>query len=155
MSPRAEALPREERACNKIRASHEMVEEVLERQAKVVLERSGCSPQEALEAVIQTDAGRQLGGLRDGPCAQEEARDWQEGLLWERAFERLEGRVRLGAGSRFATFATEGPYSWLEGYRERLDGKGGTCRVLRAPGSGGARQPERMSSSSWGPHLRV
>lgn len=102
---------------------YEMVEEVLERQAKVVLERSGCSPQEALEAVIQTDAGRQLGGLRDGPCAQEEARDWQEGLLWERAFERLEGRVRLDAGSRFATFATEGPYSWLEGYRERLEGK--------------------------------
>ena len=36
---------------------YEMVEEVLERQAKGVLERSGCSPQEALEAVMQTDAG--------------------------------------------------------------------------------------------------
>jgi hypothetical protein len=100
-----------------------MVEEVLERQAKGVLERSGCSPQEALEAVMQTDAGRQLGGLRDGPRAQEEARDWREGLLWERAFERLEGMVKLNAGSRFATFATEGPYSWLESYRERLEGK--------------------------------
>jgi hypothetical protein len=100
-----------------------MVEEVLERQAKGVLERSGCSPQEALEAVIQTDAGRQLGGLRDGPRAQEEARDWQEGLLWERAFERLEGMVRVDAGSRFATSATEGHYSWLESYRERLEGK--------------------------------
>jgi hypothetical protein len=107
----------------KVQSVSEMVEEVLERQAKVVLERSGCSPQEALEAVIQTDAGRQLGGLRDGPRAQEEARDWQEGLLWERAFERLEGMVRLDAGSRFATFATEGHYSWLEGYRERLEGK--------------------------------
>src|SRR5215217_5205134 len=94
----------------------EMVQEVLERQAKVVLGRSGCSPREALEAVIQTDAGRQLGALRDGPHAQEEARDWQEGLVWERAFERLEGMVRLDAGSRFATFATEGHYSWLEGY---------------------------------------
>src|SRR5215207_6504466 len=93
---------------------HQMVKEVLERQAKVVLERSGCSPQEALEAVIQTEAGRQLGALRDGPHAQEEARDWQEGLLWERAFEWLEGMVRLDAGSRFATFATEGHYSWLE-----------------------------------------
>jgi hypothetical protein len=102
---------------------YEMVEDVLERQAKVVLERSGCSPQEALETVMQTDAGRQLGGLRDGPRAQEEARDWQEGLLWERAFERLEGMVKLNAGSRFATFATEGPYSWLESYRERLEGK--------------------------------
>lgn len=102
---------------------YEMVEEVLERQAKGVLERSGCSPQEALEAAMQTDAGRQLGGLRDGPRAQEEARDWQEGLLWERAFERLEGMVRLNAGPRFATLASEGPYSWLESYRERLEGK--------------------------------
>jgi len=101
-----------------------MVEEVLERQAKVVLERSGCSAQEALEAVSQTDAGRQLGGLRDGPHAQERARDWQEELLWERAFERLEGMVRLDAVSRFAPLATEGHYYWwLEGYMERLEGK--------------------------------
>ena len=102
---------------------YKMVEEVLERQAKVVLERSGCSAQEALEAVSQTDAGRQLGGLRDGPHAQERARDWQEELLWERAFERLEGMVRLDAVSRFAHLATEGHYSWLEGYMERLEGK--------------------------------
>ena len=103
---------------------YEMVQEVLERQAKVVLERSGCSPQEALKAVIQTEAGEQLGALRDGPRAQERACDWQEALLWERAFERLEGMVRLDAGSRrFATFATEGYDSWLEGYRERLEGK--------------------------------
>jgi hypothetical protein len=100
-----------------------MVQGVLQRQAKGVLERSRCSPQEALEAVSQTEAGRQLGGLRDGPRAQERARDWQEGLLWERAFERLEGMVTLDARSRFATFATEGHYSWLEDYRERLEGK--------------------------------
>jgi len=102
---------------------HQMVEEVLERQAKVVLERSGCSPQEALEAVSQTLAGRQLGALRDGPHAQERARDWQEGLLWERAFERLEGMVRLDAVTRFGAFSTEGHYWWLEGYLERLEGK--------------------------------
>ena len=102
---------------------HQMVEEVLERQAKVVLERSGCSPQEALEAVIQTEAGRQLGGLRDGPHAHESARDWQEGLLWERAFERLEGMVRLDAVWRFGGFCTEGHYCWMEGYLERLEGK--------------------------------
>jgi len=101
-----------------------MVEEVLERQAKVVLERSSCSAQEALEAVIQTEAGRQLGGLRDGPHAHERARDWQEGLLWERAFERLEGMVRVDAVSRFGAFSSEGHYYWwLEGYMERLEGK--------------------------------
>ena len=102
---------------------HQMVEEVLQRQAKVVLERSGCSAQEALDAVSHTNAGRQLGGLRDGPHAQERARDWQEGLLWERAFERLEGMVRLDAVSRFGTISTEGHYWWLEGYMERLEGK--------------------------------
>jgi hypothetical protein len=102
---------------------YEMVEEILERQAKVVLEHSGCSPREAREAVSHTEAGRQLCGLRDGPHAQESARDWQEGLLWERAFERLEAMVRLDAVSRFATISTEGHYSWLEGYMERLEGK--------------------------------
>jgi len=100
-----------------------MVEEVLQRQAKVVLKRSGCSAQEALEAVSQTKAGRELGGLRDGPHAHQSARDWQEGLLWEQAFERLEGMVRLDAVSRFGAFSTEGHYWWLEGYMERLDGK--------------------------------
>ena len=102
---------------------YEMVEEVLQRQAKVVLKRSGCSAQEALEAVSQTKAGRELGGLRDGPHAQESARNWQEGLLWERAFERLEGMVRLDAVSRFGAFPTEGHYWWLESYMERLEGK--------------------------------
>ena len=102
---------------------HQMVEEVLQRQAKVVLERSGCSAQEALEAVSETEAGRQLGGLRDGPHAHESARDWQEGLLWERAFERLEGMVRLDAVRSFGSFSTEGHYWWLESYMERLDGK--------------------------------
>ena len=102
---------------------HRMVEEVLQRQAKVVLKRSGCSPQEALEAVSQTDAGKELGSLRDGPHAQQRARDWQEGLLWERAFERLEGMVRLDAVSRIGAFSTEVHYSWVEGYMEWLEGK--------------------------------
>jgi len=102
---------------------HQMVQEVLERQAKVVLKRSGCSAQEALQAVSRTEAGRQLGTLRDGPHAHERARDWQEGLLWNRGFERLEGMVRLDAVSRFGGFSSEGRYWWLEGYMERLEGK--------------------------------
>jgi hypothetical protein len=58
--------------------------------------------------------------LRDGPHAQEEARDWQEGLLWERALERLEGMATLDLMSRFST---EGNYSWLDDCMERLEGK--------------------------------
>jgi hypothetical protein len=104
---------------------HEMVQEVLQRQAKVVLKRSGCSAQQALEAVSQTRAGSELAGLRDGPHAQKWAGDWQEALLWERAFERLEGMVRLDAVSRIGALSTEVPYYylWVEGYMERLEGK--------------------------------
>ena len=101
---------------------YEMVEEVLERQAKVVAERAGCSLQEALQVVLRTDAGRQLKELRDGPHAQEKALDWQANLLWERAIERLEDRVTLDAAAlRFAPYHNH--YSWLEGYLERLEGK--------------------------------
>jgi hypothetical protein len=103
----------------------EMVDGVLQRQAKVVLERSRCSPQQALEAVLQTDAGRQLRGLGGGPRAQEEkARGWQEGLLRERNLERLEGVVALDAAAagRFR-FGTERHYSWVEDYMEWMRGK--------------------------------
>ena len=99
---------------------YEMVEGVLGRQANALLERSGCSLQEALEVVLQTDAGRQLRELRDGPHAHEKAHDWQENLLWERALERLEDLVTLDAVRRFAV---ERPYSWVEGYMEWLEGK--------------------------------
>ena len=99
---------------------YEMVEDVLERQAKDVVERTGCSLPEALEAVLQTDAGRELRSLSDGPHAQEEARDWQENLLWERTLERLEG---MAASDAVRRFATERHYSWVEGYMEWLGGK--------------------------------
>ena len=99
---------------------YEMVEDVLERQAKDVVERTGCSPPEALAAVLQTDAGRELRSLRDGPHAQEEARDWQENLLWERTLERLEG---MATSDTVRRFATERHYSWVEGYMEWLGGK--------------------------------
>jgi hypothetical protein len=117
------SLRRQEESMHPEQTVYEMVQEVLQRQAKVVLKRSGCTPQEALEAVSQTRAGRELAGLRDGPHAQQRARDWQEGLLWERAFERLEGMVRLDAVSRIGALSTEAQYSWVEGYMERLEGK--------------------------------
>src|SRR5215207_1952660 len=73
---------------------NELVQEVLGRQAKVHAKRTG------------------------EPLA--EARDWQEGLLWERALERLEGMATLDLMSRFST---EGNYSWLDDCMERLEGK--------------------------------
>ena len=84
----------------------EMVEEVLQRQARALLQRSGCSLQKALEAVLRTNAGQQLSNLRDGPHAQQKVREWQENLLWERALERL-GMVSY--------------MEWLEGIEVRTE----------------------------------
>jgi hypothetical protein len=56
-----------------------------------------------LDAVSNTDAGRQLKELAEGPHCDERARDWQAGLARERAEERH--------------------YLWVEGYLGRLEGK--------------------------------
>jgi hypothetical protein len=83
----------------------EMVEEVLIRQAKALVEQTGQTFDTALEAVSETDAGRQLRDLAEGPRRDERARDWQVGLARECAEERR--------------------YLWLEGYMEWLEGKEG------------------------------
>ena len=69
-----------------------MAEEVLARQAGARAERTGEAFEVALMAVLRTEAGRQLGRLRDGPHGGELARRWQENLPRERAEER--GRAR-------------------------------------------------------------
>lgn len=69
----------------------DMAEEVLERQAKNRAERTGETFEDAFEAVAQTEAGQQLGELRDGPHGDERSREWQEGIRRERAGERRTG----------------------------------------------------------------
>jgi len=81
-----------------------MVEEVLSRQAKTLVERTGRSFETAMKAVSKTDAGRQLRGLTEGPHRDERAREWQVGIAREREEERR--------------------YWWLEGHVEWLDGEG-------------------------------
>jgi hypothetical protein len=66
----------------------EMVVEVLARQASTRAERTGEPFEGALKAVLETEAGLQLGELRDGPLGDERARRWQEDLPRERAKER-------------------------------------------------------------------
>ncbi len=73
-------------------AVSEMVEEILERQARYRVERTGEAFEEALEAVLETEAGRQLQELRDGPHGEEGAKRWQEDLLRMRADERRTDR---------------------------------------------------------------
>jgi hypothetical protein len=48
----------------------EMAHEVLMRQAKVRADRSGEPIEEAMEAVLNTEAGKQLRELRDAPTAK-------------------------------------------------------------------------------------
>ena len=66
----------------------EMAQEVLSRQAKALAQRSGEPFVEALEAVLETPAGRQLEELRSGPHQEEEARYWQANLLFARVSEQ-------------------------------------------------------------------
>ena len=65
-----------------------MAEEVLRRQAKARVERTGEPFGVALKAVLETEAGRQLSELRDGPHRDERAKRWQEDLARERNRKR-------------------------------------------------------------------
>ncbi len=67
------------------RSVEEMANEVLMRQAKARAERTGESIEEALEAVLNTEAGTQLSELRDAPHDEESVEEWQAGMARERA----------------------------------------------------------------------
>ena len=67
---------------------NEMAHEVLSRQASAPAQRPGGPLVEALEAVAETPAGRQLEELRCGVHQEEEARYWQANLLFERVSEQ-------------------------------------------------------------------
>ena len=81
----------------------EMVEEVIMRQAKSLVHRSGHSLEDARQAVSDTEAGRQLRDLANGEHRHEKARAWQAGVFWDRAEERMmrlycsEALSRIGA----------------------------------------------------------
>ena len=66
----------------------DMAVDVLARQAGVRAKQTGEPFEEALRAVLETRAGRQLREIRDGPQRHERAQDWQEDLVRERAQER-------------------------------------------------------------------
>ena len=79
----------------------EMATEVLARQAGVRAKQTGESLEEALRAVLQTEAGRRLARLRDGVHRDERTDQWQPSFALERAEKRkqaqLEERRRLKA----------------------------------------------------------
>jgi hypothetical protein len=73
----------------------DMVGEVLRREAGARAERTGEPVAEALGVVMETEAGRRLGELRDGPHGDEKAARWQEDLAQERERERARERSRV------------------------------------------------------------
>jgi hypothetical protein len=82
----------------------EMANEVLMRQAKVRADRSGEPIEEAMEAVVNTEAGKQLRELRDGPHGEEGVEETQEGVARDRAQEQVEDLgKRLGEAPEFPT----------------------------------------------------
>jgi len=66
----------------------EMAEEVLSRQTRAQVQRTGQSRAVARAAVIQTPAGMQLEELRCGPHQHEEVRYWQANLFFKRVSEQ-------------------------------------------------------------------
>ena len=70
----------------------EMADEVLARQAKTRADWTGEPFEEALKAVMGTEAVRQLKELRNGLHHCETAQEWQEGLARERAEERADAQ---------------------------------------------------------------
>ncbi len=68
----------------------EMANEVLMRQAKARADRGGEPIEEAMEAVLDTEAGERLKELREGPHAEEGVQEYQVRVARERAEERAE-----------------------------------------------------------------
>src|SRR5215217_6965492 len=69
-----------------------MAFDVLRRQAVARTQRTGEALEEALKVVLETEAGRQLVELRDGPHRGEGAKRWQEDLARKRGQERNRAR---------------------------------------------------------------
>jgi hypothetical protein len=68
----------------------EMANEVLMRQARIRSKRSGEPIEAAMEAVLNTEAGKQLRELRNGPHSEESVEEAQVSMARERAQERIE-----------------------------------------------------------------
>jgi hypothetical protein len=101
----------------------EMAEEVLARQAKVMLAKTGQTFESALEAVASTEAGQQLRELANGEHRHKKARDWQVSVFAERVEGRLMHLGGVASENTLLRFVAERHHSWVENYMEWLKGK--------------------------------
>src|SRR3954465_2211578 len=77
----------------------DMANEVLARQAQAHAKQTGEAFEDALESVLKTEAGRQLGKLRDGPHGGTMAAQWQEDLMRGRSQGRIQTALSGLAGA--------------------------------------------------------
>jgi hypothetical protein len=92
----------EEKSVQQLQSVSQMAEEVLMRQAKALAQRRGLSLEDARQAVLDTEAGRQLRDLASGEHRHARAQEWQASVFWGRAEERLMHHIGSQALSRFA-----------------------------------------------------
>jgi hypothetical protein len=80
----------------------QMAQEALMRQAKALAQRSEHSLEDARQAMVNTQAGRQLRELAQGEHRHEKAKQWQATIFWKRAEERFMHQIGSETLSRFA-----------------------------------------------------
>ncbi len=83
----AEKPPQKGKSMHANQVVADMVDEVLGRQALARAHRTGESFEDALDAVLGTEAGQQLQELRDGPHRHERADKWQASIAQQRIEE--------------------------------------------------------------------
>ena len=89
------------------RSVADMVDEVLAQWAKARATRTGESFEDALEAILDTEAGRQLRELGSGPHRRERADEWQANVAQERAEERADA-LDWRSGPEASDLSTDG-----------------------------------------------
>ena len=87
----------------------QMANEVLMRQAKVRADRSGEPFEEAMEAVLNTEAGKQLRELRDGPHSEESVEQAQVSVARDRAYDASEEREFASSEGGYTTHIKVNP----------------------------------------------
>ena len=104
MGSEREFSPGKGKAMQKNQRVAEMAVDVLARQAGERAKQTREPFEEALNAVLATEAGRQLGELRDGPHRDEKAQQWQADLVQERKRERAEEKNRAQQAAAWEHF---------------------------------------------------
>jgi hypothetical protein len=120
---------REEKNMQQDQNVQEMAEEVLERQAKALAQRSGDSLEDARQAVADSEAGRQLRELAQGEHRYEKTKEWQGSVFWGRAEERLMHHI----GSEALALCSRTPLLVARELHGVVGRQGGARPLSRAP----------------------